>query len=107
MNHAVTVANRLSRRIRFLICFGVLLFGKKMLERQFLLRRISRLSVYYFAIVSLVARLNSARTPVPETSVDFDILSLLLDEAVQFKRSNQRLRSYPSETLHQKIFTLL
>ena len=107
MNHAVTVANRLSRRIRFLICFGVLLFGKKMLERQFLLRRISRLSVYYFAIVSLVARLNSARTPVPETSVDFDILSLLLDEAVQFKRSNQRLRSYPSETLHQKIFTHL
>lgn len=107
LNRAVSAANRLSRRIRFLVCFGLLLFGKKIPDRQFLLKRISLLSVYYFAIVSVVARLNKMPSRDPKTDADFAALALLIDEALRFKRSNQRLRSYRSETLVNETFTRL
>ena len=107
LNRAVGVANRLSRHIRFLVCFGLLFYGKGISERQFLLRRISLLSVYYLAIVAVVARLNALPRRDPRTGTDLSLLALLIDEALRFKRANRRLGSGPSETLIQRIFTRL
>ena len=61
MKQAAQVANSIAKSIRFNIITGFLFYGEKVLQRQFFLRRITYLSLYFFGILSMLARIESVK----------------------------------------------
>ncbi|MGD8947588.1 MAG: hypothetical protein PVG44_17330 [Desulfobacterales bacterium] len=57
MQQAARASKSLARRIRYMVLFGILRYRENVFTRQYFLRRITYLSLYLFAIVSMLARI--------------------------------------------------
>jgi acyl-CoA dehydrogenase family protein 9 len=104
MKRAVRFAKASARSIRLFLVMGLLVYGKKMPNRQFLLRRLTNLSLYLFGIISLLAKLDAAEKKGGDVSEDLKILAYFIEEARQVRKNSARLLRSKQEALHRKIF---
>jgi len=104
MKRAVRLVRALARSIRWMLHAGLLLYGKKVLEKEFFLRRVTTLSVYLFGILSVLARLEAARKAAKDVTRERRLLDYFLAEARQARKLNCRVLSSRQESLHRKIF---
>ena len=104
MNHAIRMARSLARRIRFLILVGLMIYGRKITEKQFYLRRITFLSFYLYGLLTLTARLSSKQKDGSDLSEDMDILAYFMEEARSYQRHNGTIHGSIRERLHKRVF---
>jgi acyl-CoA dehydrogenase family protein 9 len=103
MNRAARFARSSARRIRLMILAGFLIYGRSISQKQFLLRRITTLSLYLFGIVAMLAKVEAARKSGRNFSTDLDVLAYFLEEARQAHKLNRRLFPVRQEQLHHRI----
>lgn len=104
MNRAARLAKANARSIRWLLHAGLLVYGKRIHEKQFFLRRITNLSLYLFGLISVLAKVDAAKKMGRDVSDDLKLLAYFLEEARQARRHNKRLFRSRQESLHRKIF---
>ena len=103
MNRAARFARSSARRIRLMILTGFLFFGRSIMQKQFFLRRMTTLSLYLYGLITLMAKIETARKSGQAVSDDLDVLAYFLEEARQARKVNRRLFSSRQEQLHHKI----
>ncbi len=81
--------------------------GKKIGEKEFLLRRITHLSLDTFALLSVAALINDRKAQGNPTTNEMNLLAYLLEEAKLRRRENRRFFTNRKEKLHRKIFSEL
>lgn len=104
MSQAALVANAITKSIRINIIAGFIFYGEKVLQRQFFLRRITFLSLYFFGILASMARIESKRKAGGRVAEDLKLLAFFVEEARQYRRENKRIFSYKKDRLHKKIY---
>jgi acyl-CoA dehydrogenase family protein 9 len=104
MNRAVKLAKANARSIRWLLHAGLLMYGKKVQNKQFFLRRLTHLSLYLFGILAVLAKIDAEQKMGRDVSRDLKLLAYLVEEARQVRKDNKRLLSSKQEALHKKIF---
>jgi len=100
----VRLIRALARSICWMLHAGLLLHGKKVLDKEFFLRRVTTLSVYIYGILSVLARLEAARKAGKDVTGERRLLDYFLAEARQVRKVNCRVLSSRQESLHHKIF---
>ena len=104
MSRAVRLAKANARSIRFLLQAGLLIYGEKIQNRQFFLRRLTNLSLYLFGIVSVLAKIDAKQKMGRDVSDDLKILAYFVEEARQVRKDSTHLFRSKQEALHKKIF---
>jgi len=104
MRQAERVARSMARSIRFLIISGLLLYGQKVLQKQFFLRRITSLSFYFYGILAMLARTNSAVKAGRPVAEDLEVIAYFASEARQYQRQNRHLLPSKTELLHKRVY---
>jgi acyl-CoA dehydrogenase family protein 9 len=104
MKRALRLAKANARSIRLLLCVGMLIYGKKIQNKQFFLRRLTNLSLYLFGIISVLAKIDAQQKMGKDVSEDLKILAYFVEEARQVRKDNTRLLRSKKEALHKKIF---
>lgn len=104
MSAAAKVANAMAKSIRINIIIGFLLYGEKVLQKQFFLRRITYFSVYFFGILAMLARIESIRRTGGQLAEDLNLLAFFVAEARQYRRQHKGLFLYKKQLIHRKIF---
>ena len=107
MDRAVEAARSNARRIRLLVHIGLLVYGEKIFHREFLLRRITDLSLHMYGIMAALARIDAARRARRKVSADFDLLNFFVEESKQVRRRSTALFPSRKERLNKKIADLL
>ncbi len=95
---------RNARTIRRNLTLSLLFHGKRLGEKEFLLRRITQLSLDTFALLAVSALLADRRQKGIETETDMNLLAYFLEEAKLRRRENRRFFTNRKEKLHRKIF---
>ena len=104
MKRALRLAKANARSIRWLLCAGMLIYGKKIQNKQFFLRRLTNLSLYLFGIISVLAKIDAQQKMGKDVSEDLKVLAYFVEEARQVRKDNTRLLRSKKEALHKKIF---
>jgi acyl-CoA dehydrogenase family member 9 len=108
MRAALVQAGINAKLIRRLLCMGVLLHGKKMAKgeignREFLLRRITTLSMYMFGLLALLSEMadREGKSPAGE---DLRVLRFFTEEAREVCKLNKHLFDSGKERAGSAIF---
>jgi len=104
LNRAVRLARSLARRIRLLILMGIIIYGHKVTDKQFYLRRITFLSFYLFGLLAILARISSKQKQRSDLSEDLDILFYFMEEARSYQQHNGNIHGIIKERLHKRVF---
>jgi acyl-CoA dehydrogenase family protein 9 len=104
MKKASRLARRNARHIRVMLNLGLLVHGKKMMGKEFFLRRITHLSLDLFAILSILARLKAEKERRQDVRQDLKVLAYFLEEAKVYRRVNRRFFKNRKEILHKSLF---
>jgi acyl-CoA dehydrogenase family protein 9 len=107
MDRAVGVARANARWMRFLVYAGLLIYGKNIIHREFLLRRITGLSLHMYGILSALARIDAARKSGKKVSEDIDLLNYFVEESKLSRRRNTSLFPSRRERLIKRITAAL
>ncbi len=105
MGSAAGAASELSRSVRKLVHMGLLKYGKNIVSREFLLRRITNLSMAGYGLLAAMASIESARGAGEDVAARLNLLAYLTEEARLTLRSNDRIEESELEKIHRKIFT--
>ena len=103
MKKASKLARANARTIMRLMFLGMLLYGQKMSNKEFLLRRITTLSVYMFGLLAVLAEMSANGRSGNPGREDLDALSYFLEEAKEARQENKRLFDSRKESLHSRI----
>jgi acyl-CoA dehydrogenase family protein 9 len=103
MNRAARFAKSSARRIRLMIVFGLLIHGRSLGQKEFFLRRITTLSVYLYAIITVLASLEAARQSGRSIKSDLAVLAYFLEEARRVRKLNRHVFPARQEKFHQMI----
>ena len=104
MNRAVRLVKANARTIRWLLLTGLLIYGNKMVNKQFFLRRITNLSLYLYGLVAVLAKVDAAEKMGRDVSEDLGLLAYFLEEARQARKHDKRLFISRQDSLHKKVF---
>jgi hypothetical protein len=103
VKNALRFCRKSIRAIRKLLAAGLLLHGPKVIERQFLLRRITLISLGCFGILSLLRGLLSHSANGGLSESDKAVLRYALAEAELARKQNGRVLTPPLEKLHEGV----
>jgi len=102
VREALRFVRSTSRTIKRLLFTGIIKHKKRIAEEEFLLRRICTLSLYTFAILSILAKFNYAgRADVSDKWITY--LAYILEEAKDMLKSNNCLEDSKKDKLIVKI----
>lgn len=104
LKHAVRTAKSIAFRIRLLLVAGLLVYGRNVIDRQFFLRRITRLSYYFYGILATLAKIEHHRKNGRSIREDVWILRFFTEEAHRFKQKNGRLMPYKKDRLLHRLY---
>ena len=107
MQQAARIGKSLARRIRYMVLTGMLLYRENVFAKQFFLRRITHLSLYLFAIVAMLARIEASRHVGDRIEEDLKLLELFSEQARQVSKKNFRLLPSREECLNDDIMTFI
>jgi acyl-CoA dehydrogenase family protein 9 len=104
MNRAARLVKANATRIRWLLHAGMLLYGRKIQDKQFMLRRITNLSCYLYGIVYVLARMDAGKKMGRDVSEDLKVLAYFVEEARQLRKRDKVLFPTRKELLHKKVY---
>ncbi len=109
MRKAVKEARACAGAVRRLMALGVLVHGKKIsggraADLEFLLRRITTISVYMFGILALLSRMAGKENSVRLAASDLEILDYFVEEAREARKRNRRFRDSRKERIGAGLF---
>jgi acyl-CoA dehydrogenase family protein 9 len=93
MDRALRLARSLARRVHLLLNAGLLIYGKRIFEREFFLRRISTLSLYAYGILAALAAIQAGRKAGRSVEDDLRLLGYFTEEARLVRRQNAFLHA--------------
>jgi len=105
MSRAVGMASELSRSVRKLVHMGLLKYGKGIVGREFLLRRITNLSMAGYSLLTTVAAIETVQKTGQDISGRLNLLEYVTQEARETLRSQGRIEENELEKAHRKVFT--
>ncbi len=104
MDRALHEAAANARWIRLMVHAAIIIYGKKIYAKQFLLRRITTLSLYLYGIVAVLARIETARRAGREVAADLLLLDYFVEESRRrSKKGFGNLFASRKERLNRKI----
>ncbi len=109
MRKALDEARSCATALRRLLSLTILIHGKKIArgqiaDREFLLRRITTISMYMFGILALLSRISGKEKSGRLTTAELDILEYFTEEARQARKQNSRVWDSKKERLGTSIF---
>ena len=104
MNRAAAITARLARAVRRSVHLGLLRHGKEVASREFFLRRITRMSMALYSLLSALAVIDGRRKAGEDVSSRLNLLAYLVEEALDVLRDNGRIPDTPMEKVHVRIF---
>jgi acyl-CoA dehydrogenase family protein 9 len=104
MNKALRFAMANAGIVRRMLAAGSILYGKKIMSMEFLLRRISTLSLYLYGILAALAKISADREANRSQSEDLLLLSYFLEEAKEVRKVNKSIFASRKEKLNSTIF---
>ncbi len=103
LREAIRVAARGERRLRRLLRYGLVNYGKDIASRQFYLRKMTELSLSVFLPVASVSYIKGRHdSDYPEE--ELAALSYLVEEAREMQRHNSRPERSRKEEAHDRLF---
>ena len=102
LSRAARFVRSSARRIRLMILAGSVIYGRSITQKQFLLRRITTLSLYLYGLITVMAKVEAARRS-GSAAADINVLNYFLEEARQSRKVNRRLFPIRQEQLHSKL----
>ena len=75
--------------VRRLLALGLLLHGKRVSEKQFLLRRITTLSLYLYALLAVLTRMSASKEAGAVANGERDLLHWVLEEAITARKNSR------------------
>jgi acyl-CoA dehydrogenase family protein 9 len=104
MQEAVRLVKANARTIKRMLLLGIIFHGEKVVERQFVLRRVTTLSLYAFGIVSVLAKISGdLKSGVPKSG-DLNLLKYFLEEANEARCKSTRIFDTEKEKLGAAVF---
>ena len=109
MRKALGEARKSAKAARILLLSGLLLYGKAIArgqtaDREFLLRRITTLSLYTFGILALLSQADQKRKSKRLEPMDLRILECFVSEAKEARGQNRRFFDSKKERLNSALF---
>jgi len=104
MQKGVKLIRRHVKAIRKLLYKGMVKYGKRIAEREFLLRRITRLSLDLYIVLAMLAWINARQRQGGDVADETRLLDYFIQEAWSNYRHNNRLDGGRKEKLHRRIF---
>ncbi|MFV2082595.1 MAG: hypothetical protein ACC669_12120, partial [bacterium] len=104
MRKAARMARRHVRAIRCLLYFGILRHGSKIAEKEFLLRRITRLSLDLYILLASLSGLEYEIENGTNVEKKLGLLAYFLTEAQENWKLNVCSYSQKRERVHQRVF---
>ncbi len=110
MQKALGEAKSCATSLRRLLSLAILIYGKKIArgeiaDREFLLRRITTISMYLFGILALLSRMSGKERSGRLSTEELNILEYFTEEARQARKQNSRVWDSKKERLGTAIFT--
>ena len=109
MQKTLREAKKSAKAARILLLSGLLLYGRSIAhgqtaKREFLLRRITTLSLYTFGILALLCEADQKQRAGELEAGDLRILECFAAEAKEARRKNNRLFDSKKERLNSALF---
>ena len=109
MRKALDEAKKSAKAARILLLSGLLLYGKAIArgqtaDREFLLRRITTLSLYTFGVLALLSQVDQKQKTKGLEPKDLRILECFVAEAKEARRQNRRFFDSKKERLNSALF---
>ena len=105
MKKAARTASELTRSARKLVHLGLLRYGKGIVAREFLLRRITNLSMAGYSLLAALAALDALKGSGQDITENLHLLEYLTEEALETLRLHGRIGESGLEKAHRKVFT--
>jgi acyl-CoA dehydrogenase family protein 9 len=102
LSRAARFARSSARRIRLMILAGSIIYGRAITQKQFLLRRMTTMSLYLYGLIAVMAKVEAVRKS-GNAAADINVLNYFLEEARQTRKLNRRLFPIRQEQLHHKL----
>ena len=103
MNRAKRFAWLHATLLRWMLAAGLIVYGRRVSEKQFFLRRITHLSLYLFGTIALLSRIDSTRQSSRNLAVDLHLLGYFVAMAKKVRRQDGFWSAIRRERLHAKI----
>lgn len=107
MNRAARLAKANARRIRWMLLAGMIIYGRRIRDKQFVLRRITELSLHLYGIICILAKIEAAKKTGRDVSEDLTVLAYFMEEVRQSRKADKGLFPTRKDSLHKKIFGAL
>jgi hypothetical protein len=107
MRQAARVSKSLAARVRYMVLFGFLLYREKIFTKQYYLRIITYLSLYLFATVAMLARIEGFRRAGHGIEEELKLLELFSERARQIRKENFWLSPTCEECLNDDIMAFI
>lgn len=89
--------------LRWMLGFGLMVYGRRLPEKQFFLRRITHLSLYLYGTLALLSRIEAARKKGSNLAADLHVLGYFISIASRARRTDGFWSAIRRERLHKKI----
>jgi acyl-CoA dehydrogenase family protein 9 len=100
---ALRLARANARRINFMIHAGLLRHGEKIFEKEFFLRKITNLSLYFYGLLAGLVKIENSENSGHNIDEDLKLLAYFVEEARENRNRNRILSSSRKEQLHKDI----
>jgi len=104
LSRAADLTSDLSRSVRKLLHLGLLKYGKDIVGRQFLLRRITLLSLAAYTLLATTGAIDSALKGGQDASGRLRLLRYLTEQARQVLQNQDRIADNALEKVHREVF---
>ena len=104
MRKAAALARANAKTLKRMFFLGLLLYGKKLPEKQFFLRRWTTLSMYTYGLLAILAKMSALRSRNMQKEGDRDLLLYFVEEVGEVRKQNKRLLPDKKERLHKVVF---
>ena len=104
MKRAARTVRKNARAVRRMVHLGVLFHGKKIVGREFLLRRITELSLDVLGLLTILAWIEKEREGGMGIKEKLHLLDYFILEAEKRSAVNRRLFARREESLHNRVY---
>jgi acyl-CoA dehydrogenase family protein 9 len=104
MQAGVTLVERNLKTIRRMLSQGMVRHGKRIVRHEFLLRRMTVLSLDLYILLAMLAWINARKHQGEAAAEETGLLAYFIEEARDNHRRNRRFRGDRKEELHRRIF---
>jgi acyl-CoA dehydrogenase family protein 9 len=104
LTKALRFARGASRAIRVMLAAGLALYGNKVFEMQFFLRRVTTLSLYAFGVLAATAKIAADRAEGVSNPEELHMLEYFLEEAREARKANRRILTSRKEKLSDLVY---